>query len=154
MTKFEALLAVHLLAAVTWVGGNVYFHLLWVRAEKSTDVSNLGFLGQNAEWIGNRFFIPSSLLLLVTGILMVEDIEGYSYGDFWISFAIAVLVLSFVVGAGFLGPQGGKLGQMLQTEGLTDATRAQMKKVVTVARIELLFLLLVVVDMAIKPGLG
>lgn len=76
MTKFEALLAVHLLAAVTWVGGNVYFHLLWVRAEKSTDVSNLGFLGQNAEWIGNRFFIPSSLLLLVTGILMVEDIEG------------------------------------------------------------------------------
>lgn len=43
---------------------------------------------------------------------------------------------------------------MLQTEGLTDATRAQMKKVVTVARIELLFLLLVVVDMAIKPGLG
>jgi hypothetical protein len=122
-----------------------------MRAEKSTDVASLGFLGQNAEWIGNRVFIPSALLLLVTGILMVEDV-GYGYGDFWVSFAIAVLVLSFIVGAGFLGPQGGKLGQMLGSEGLTGATRAQMKKVMTVSRIELLFLVLVVIDMAVKPG--
>ena len=152
MTKLEALLTVHLLAAITWIGGNIYFHLLWSRAQAANGVKELGFLGQNSEWIGNRFFVPSSLLLLGTGIWMVEDI-GYSYGDFWVSFAIAVLVLSFVVGAGFLGPQGGKLGQMLQTEGLTDATREQMRKVVTVSRIELLFLVLVVVDMAVKPGL-
>ena len=92
------------------------------------------------------------MILLVTGPLLVEEL-GYDY-EFWLVSALAVLVASFVTGAGYLGPQGKKLGEMIQAEGFTDATRAQFDRVITVARIETTLLVLVVIDMAVKPGLG
>ena len=122
------------------------------RAKASGDTDRMGYLGQEADWIGNRFFIASAVLLLVTGPLLVDEL-GYDY-EFWLVSALVVLAASFATGALYLGPQGSKLGKMMQTEGFTDATRAQFTRVLTVSRVETTLLLLVIVDMAVKPGLG
>ena len=151
-TKADILLTLHLLATVLWVGGNLLFHILIVRAKKLGEDDKLGYLGRETEWIGNRFFIASAVVLLVTGPLLVDEL-GYDY-EFWLVFALAVLVASFISGATYLGPQSKKLGEMIQAEGFTDATRAQFDRVITIARVETTLLVLVVIDMAVKPGLG
>jgi len=151
-TKADVLLSLHLLAAAIWIGGNVYFHILMARAKAAGDVGRMGYLGQEADWIGNRFFIASAVILLVTGPLLVDEL-GYDY-EFWIVSALVVLAASFATGALYLGPQGNKLGEMMQAQGFTDATRAQFQKVLTVSRVETTLLVLVVIDMAVKPGLG
>jgi uncharacterized membrane protein len=151
-TKADILLSLHLLAAVLWIGGNLYFHIILGRAKAAGDVEKMGYLGQEQDWIGNRFFIGSAVVLLVTGPLLVDEL-GYDY-EFWIVFALAVLLASFATGALYLGPAGKKLGEMMQAEGFSDATQAQFNKLLTVARIETTLLVLVVIDMAVKPGLG
>jgi hypothetical protein len=65
-----------------------------------------------------------------------------------------VLAASFATGALYLGPAGKRLGTMMQAEGFTDATRAQFNQLLVVSRVETALLLLVVIDMAVKPGLG
>jgi hypothetical protein len=112
----------------------------------------MGYLGQEADWIGNRFFIASAAVLLVTGPLLVDEL-GYDY-EFWLVSALVVLTASFATGALYLGPQGKKLGEMVQTQGFTEATRTQFSRVLTISRVETGLLLLVVIDMAVKPGLG
>ena len=151
-TKVDILLSLHLLATAVWIGGNVYFHILMTRAKAANDEDKMGYLGQEADWIGNRFFIASAVVLLVTGPLLVDEL-GYDY-EFWLTFALVVLAASFATGALYLGPQGKKLGEMVQAEGFTDATRAQFTRVLTISRVETSLLLLVVIDMAVKPGLG
>jgi len=154
-TKFEILLTVPLLAAITGIGGNIMIHLLIERAKATSQQQHIGFIGEQSDWIGNRFFIGSAIVLLGTGIWMVADLEGYEFSQFWISYSLTILLLSFIVGATFLGPQGKKLGQMMETEPPgSPAVQAQFGKVLTVGRIELFFLLTVVVVMATKPGFG
>ena len=145
-------MSLHLLAATLWIGGNLYFHILITRAKAAADTDRMGYLGQEADWIGNRFFIASAVVLLVTGPLLVDEL-GYDY-EFWLVFALVVLAASFVSGALYLGPQGSKLGKMVQAEGFTDATRVQFQRVLNVSRVETTLLVLVVIDMAVKPGLG
>ena len=151
-TKADILLSLHLLAAAVWIGGNVYFHILMARAKAANDEDKMGYLGQEADWIGNRFFIASAVILLVTGPLLVDEL-GYDY-EFWLVSALVVLAGSFATGALYLGPQGKKLGEMMQAEGFSHKTRAQFQRMLTVSRIEAALLLLVLIDMAVKPGLG
>ncbi len=122
------------------------------RAQAAGEDERLGYLGQEADWIGNRFFLASAVVLLVTGPLLVDEL-GYDY-EFWIVFALVVLAASFATGALYLGPQGKKLGEMIQAEGFNDSTQAQFNRMLTVSRVETTLLLLVVIDMAVKPGLG
>jgi hypothetical protein len=73
--------------------------------------------------------------------------------ELWLVFALVVWIASFVVGAAFLGPQSGKLGKDVERYGI-DSPQAteRLQRIFLVSRIELVFLLLVVLDMVLKPG--
>jgi hypothetical protein len=59
---------------------------------------------------------------------------------------------TFVTGNFFLGPQSKKLDAALDAKGPDDPeTAALMSRILTVARVDILVLTLVVVDMVIKP---
>ena len=130
----------------------MFLHIAIARAKAAGDEEKMGYLSRESEWVGNRFFIASAVVLLVTGPLLVDEL-GYDY-EFWLIAALVVLVASFATGALYLGPQGKKLGEMMEAEGFTAATRAQFDRLLLVARVETTLLLLVVIDMAVKPGLG
>lgn len=150
-TTYQWYLAVHILAAVLWVGGAFTIQLLAIRASRPGGRIQLASLSAEIEWVGTRVFIPSSLILVIFGFLLVGkgdwDMEG------WIVFALVVWIASFVVGAGFLGPQSGKLSADIERHG-PDSPQAleRLQRIFLVSRVELVFLILVVLDMALKPG--
>ena len=77
--------------------------------------------------------------------------EGYGSG--WIDVALAVWIASFVVGIGFLGPESGRIGRLIEERGVSaPEVRRRIDRIFLISRIELLFLLIVVVDMVTKPG--
>ena len=150
-TTYQWYLAVHILAAVIWVGGAFVIQVLTIRASRPNAALQIGMLGREIEWIGTRFFIPSSLVLVVVGFLLIH--EGNWDYTFFIVFALIVWIASFVVGAGFLGPQSRKLGEDVERYGPdSPQATARMQRLFLVSRIELVFLILVVLDMALKPG--
>lgn len=151
MSLYEGLLAVHILAAVVWVGGGTALQIMGTRIRATGDGAAMAMFSHQAEWIGMKVFMPISIVQLASGIWLVLE-TGYGFGEFWVAFGIFGILSSAIVGATYLGPQSGKLGTLAQTKGFDDPeTQAVLERVVLVSRIELAILFLVVLDMAIKP---
>jgi uncharacterized membrane protein len=154
ITTYQVYLAFHILAAVIWVGGALMLQILAIRATRAARAGEprrlADFVGE-AEWVGTRVFIPASLVLVVLGFLMIHSYH-WPY-RFWLIFAIAVWAGSFLTGVAFLGPQSGRLGKEIDAKGFADGgVQARIQRIFLASRIELVFLILVVLDMALKPG--
>lgn len=148
---YDVYLAVHILAAVVWVGGALVVQLFAFRATRSGDGARVATFAEDAEFVGMRFFLPSALVLVVFGFLLAG--KGNWDWDFWLVSALIVWIASFVVGAAFLGPESGRIARAIERHGV-DSAEAQdrLRRIFLVSRIELVFLILVVLDMALKPG--
>ena len=149
-TTYEWLLAVHVLAAVVWVGGAAATQVYGIRA-RLAGPGRVADFARDAEWIGTRVFIPSSLLLVVFGFLLIS--EGSWDYEFWIVAALAMWAGSFLTGALFLGPESGRIAKLSDEHGAeSDEVQRRIARIFLVSRIELLFLILIVLDMTLKPG--
>ena len=154
MDLYEALKAVHVLAAVVWVGSNFANNVLGTRRMRDATGADLVEQAREFEWYGNRFLVPSSLLLILTGFGMTADAD-LSLGEFWLSFALAGWIVSFVLGAAYAGPTLKKFHQEVAAAGgtVTDSAQRKLDTILKVARFELVLLFLIVIDMVVKPGL-
>jgi uncharacterized membrane protein len=151
---YKWLLAFHILFVVVWVGSNTAIQILVVRARKAGP-DRIAYLASEIEWYGTRVLVPSALVVVVLGFLLLHESSGaYDLGQGWVTFGFVVWILSFITGAGYLGPESGRLGKLADERGPEDPEyQRRLGRIFLVSRIELLLLMLVVLDMAVKPGL-
>ena len=153
ITTYEALLFGHLGFVAIWLGTNTCLQLLALRAVGKGPEATASLLA-DVEWLGTRLLVPSSLLVLVFGFGLVGNIDGYELSQFWLAAALAVFAVSFLLGAGFLGPESGRIGKLVDERGASDPeVERRIARIFLVSRIELVLLFLVVLDMVVKPGL-
>lgn len=151
VNTFTILLTVHVLAAVVWVGGGTMLHVFGRLALSSGDRARMNQYAIDASKIGPRMFAPLSFLLLVMGFLLVEEV-GYDQGALWIILAEIGWVISFVIGVGYYPRAERKRVAAIEASGLDgEAFLENFRTIMRVNQTELLILLLVVVDMTIKP---
>ena len=150
VTWYEFALWVHLFAAVVWVGGGIALQLYALRILRADDPVRLAGFAKDTEWIGTRVFMPSSILVLAFGFVLVAEGDwGY---PFWVVFGLAVLGLSAVTGMGFFGPESGRIGKLVEAHGVEHPeVQARIKRILKLSRIELALLVAVVFDMVIQP---
>jgi uncharacterized membrane protein len=149
ITTYQWYLAIHILAVVVWVGGGLTLHLFALRARAANDPQRMAAFSADAEFMGTRIFTPASLLAGVFGFLLIH--EGNWDYKFWIVFPIVVWVGSFAVGGGYLGPQAKKLGAAIERGDHAEAT-AIRGRIFLASRVLIVLLLLVVLDMTLRPG--
>lgn len=151
MTLYEFFMTIHVIGAICWVGGGTTLQILGTRTLNSNQPEQKRDFVANTSYLGPRFFIPISLLTIVFGVLTV--IEGdISFGDLWVSAGLTMFVISFILGAAFVGPTLDKLHEMGESGELGSTTYQQLiGRVMLVSRIELVLLWLIVVLMVIKP---
>ena len=150
---YEFLLTIHILAAVIWVGGGIAMHILGRRVLKRNDPQEIYKFSAEVNTVAMRLYAPMSLILLVAGILLVNE-AGYEFSQLWITLAFIGWGFSFLVGVGYYGPQDKKLQALVAAEGSTaPGVVANVRQALMVNSIEILILVLVVVDMTVKPGL-
>ena len=151
---YKWLLAFHILLAAIWVGSNTAIQILTFRA-RGAGGDRLAYLASEIEWYGTRILIPTSLTLVILGfILLHESSGGYDLGQGWVTFGFVVWLLSFIAGAGYLGPESGRLSKLVEERGPEDPEyQRRLARIFVVSRIELVLLILVVLDMTVKPGL-
>lgn len=150
--SYEVLLTGHITAAVLWVGGGIAISLMAMRLRSAGSGAEMAAYAKNVEWFGKFYFTPLSLIVLLFGILLVLKMETVTVSDFFIQYGLTGIVLTIAIGAGFLGPQSGRLGKLIDEKG-ADAPEAQslLGRILLVARFDSLMLLSVVVVMALKP---
>lgn len=153
MDLFEGLKTLHILAAVIWVGGAAAVQVFAIRTLAASEPARIAAFAKDTEWVGTRIFTPASLLVLAMGIWMVADRPDFAFGDAWILLGLGGILFSALVGSLFLGPESGRIGRLIEAEGAdSPEVQRRLRRIFLISRIELVILLLIVVDMVVKPG--
>ena len=155
LTHYNAFKFVHVLSAVVWVGGACTVQVYALLATRTNDPLRVAAFAKDTEFVGTRIFLPSSLILLVSGIFTLHDSSGlWSFGQGWVQFGLVVIALSIVVGAGYLGPESGRIARATEAKGVeSPEVQERIQRIFLVSRVELVLLLAVVFDMVVKPGM-
>lgn len=152
MSYYEFLVTVHVLAAIVWIGSELYTHFQAAQATTRGPEAEAAFVADFMRW-GNTVMPAMAILLIITGVLGV--IEGpWEFSDAWVSIGLTVWVITFLLGVGFYGPQGKKLAGAIEADGgvVTAQSTPLLQRIMLVSRIELVLLLIVVIAMVAKPG--
>ena len=144
--------ALHVLAALVWVGGGVMIQLLASRILRTDDPERMAKFAKDVEHVTTRTFIPASLVLLALGFVLMDQ-GGWEY-KFWVVFALAGFAVSFIAGAGFLGPESARVGKLIEARGGVDQEAAtRIERLILYSRIDIALIALIAMDMVLKPGL-
>lgn len=150
---YQVFKSIHVLAAIIWLGGGAMITVLAWQAQRAKDNAQLLQIGKQAEWLSMRVFVPASLLVLAMGIVLMHK-GDWGYGHFWALFGLIAWGVSFVVGAAFLGPEAGRLAKLIEAKGPEDPeVIARLNRIISVARADVVLVLLVAADMVAKPFL-
>ncbi|MDQ5821067.1 MAG: DUF2269 domain-containing protein [Actinomycetota bacterium] len=142
----------HVVLAVVWVGGAIMLQVLAQFALRSKLPGRTAEFARETEWVGTRIFTPASILVLLIGIWLVYD-GNWGFGHFWIIAGFVSFVLSFVIGAGFLGPESGRLAKEIEAQGAdSPAVKARISRILNIARIDMVVLVFIIFLMVTKIG--
>jgi uncharacterized membrane protein len=145
-------LALHVVAIVIWVGGDVTLTTLGVVFERKRDGEALAALGKMGGWIGPRLYTPVLFAAFGLGIALVEK-GHWGWHHFWIDFPLVGWGVSATVGVGFVGPELGRIGAAAERLGPdSPEVGKRVTRLFTVFRFQTALLLLIVVDMVAKPS--
>jgi uncharacterized membrane protein len=151
-SAYYAYLAIHVLSAVIWVGGDVTLTVLGIVFERRGEGETLGALGRMGAWIGTRVYTPTLVVTLVFGVILMEK-GDFDWGQFWVIFALVGWTIAAVVGVAFVGPELGRIDEAARTHGPDSAEVAQrVRRLFMIFRFDTALLVLIVVNMAAKPS--
>jgi uncharacterized membrane protein len=151
VTWYELWLFLHIAAAAIWVGGGTMIQLFALPVLASRDPGRLAEFAQNVERVANRALVPASLAALLTGFALVWEGEFVEIGDDWIVIGLILFGITFLSGAGFFGPESGRIGKQIQAEG-PEAAQGRIQRLLVLTRIDLMILFLIIFDMSVKPS--
>jgi uncharacterized membrane protein len=151
-SAYYVYLAIHVLSAVIWVGGDVTLTALGIVFERRGEGETLGALGRMGAWIGTRVYTPTLVVTLVFGIILMQK-GNFDWGQFWVIFALVGWTIAAVVGVSFVGPELGRIDEAARTHGPDSPEVAmRVRRLFMIFRFDTALLLLIVVNMAAKPS--
>jgi uncharacterized membrane protein len=150
VSKFEWLKLVHTLAGIVWVGGAFLLSAYGIKMARGANREEQIAFARQSQFAGTLYGI-SALLLLGFGIWMVADNPAWDFDQLWVHLGFAGIVVGFVLGPFFYGPQSNKLIEEL--EAGDPAAVARSRRLGMVGSLETLLLIVVVWAMIAKPGL-
>ncbi|MGZ4393126.1 MAG: hypothetical protein ACXVRK_13570 [Gaiellaceae bacterium] len=143
--------ALHVIAIVIWVGGDVTLTTLGIVFERRRDGPTLAALGKLGAWIGTRVYTPALFAVFAFGVALIEK-GGLGWGKFYIDFALVGWAIAATVGVGFVGPELGRIDKAAQQYGPDSAeVGRRVARLFTIFRFDTALLILIVIDMTAKP---
>src|SRR3990172_6353363 len=101
MTSYELWLFLHIVAAIVWLGGAATAQVFAVLAKRSGDPARSAAFGRDIAFIGLKIFLPSSLVVLVTGVLLTED-GGWGWSEPFIVFGVVAWAVVSLIAFGYV----------------------------------------------------
>ena len=150
MTSYEAWLFLHLAGVAIWVGGAVVAQVFGLLAKASGDPARSADFGQDMAKVGPWVFMPASLVVLVTGVALVED-GNWDWSEAFVALGLLGWALVAFVGFGYVTRAMKQAGVRMAAEGPSPELAARVDRIVLVGRLLVLVLFLVVLLMVVKP---
>jgi len=152
MTGYEKfLLTAHVVAAVVWVGGSVLALTLGCYL-RGRDMETRVEYTRWTEWLGPRLFAPMSVIVIIAGPLLADRL--YDFSQTWLTLGFIGWGLSFLIGVAFYPREGARREKLIEQNGMaSEQVAGSINRVLTVATVDTLIVMLVVIDMTAKPGI-
>ena len=151
--SYQVYKALHVIAAVIWVGGDVTLTTLGIVFERRNDGPTLQALGRMGTWVGTRVYTPALFAVLIFGIAVMEKGNYDWWGVFWIDFALVGWLVAGLVGVGFVGPELGRIDKAAMEFGpMSEEVGRRVNRLFMVFRFDTALLVLIVIDMVAKPS--
>jgi uncharacterized membrane protein len=152
-TWFDLFFYLHISAVAVWLGGASAIQFFALRAVRSDDPVRTANFAGDVEWFGSRVLTTASLVVLAMGIAMVINAPDIGFGDDWVIIALVLFAVTFFAGAGFFGPESGRIRKLIEAEGPTSpAVGVRVRRILALSRADLTLLFLIAFDMVAKPN--
>lgn len=93
----KALLAVHLVASIGWVGGAMGYIALGIAAETSADAATIRGVWLAFDVLGWWVLVPEAIVTLLTGVLLAVRTRWGLFQHYWVVVALLLTLLCTVV---------------------------------------------------------
>ena len=153
---FQVLLALHILAAVVFVG-NIITAAFWkTRADRSGNLETIAITARSLLQADYIFTAPGIVVLLITGIWMVGLRDWAGFQEPWLGGSLVLLIITGIIWLAVLLPQQRRMVRLAQEGAAAGALSPDYRKagkiwsmfggVATLLPVLILFL------MVFKPG--
>jgi uncharacterized membrane protein len=149
---YQWLMFLHVLAAMTWVGGLVILTALSAHILRSGDHDAVARFSASLRRIGPLILAPSTLAVVSLGIGLVLDSNQWHFSQGWIVLALSLFAAAFVIGAVFQSRAALGMERATEAGNHEQATR-QLRRWAWGMRLILTLLVIVTWDMVVKPTL-
>ena len=147
---YEALLFVHILAAMAWIGGGIMLTFISMRDNPSGDTAlKLNFV-RMAEFAG-PLSGTAALVVLAAGTGMVLLHDHWRLSQLWIWLALILFFVAMIVGAAYYGRAGKRIEAAFEAGDVAEGDRLG-RQMLGVSAFDLLVTLTIVGLMVFKPG--
>ena len=151
MTWFELWLFLHVLGAITWIGGAIAIQVFGILTKRAADPAKTAFFIRNVSWLVMRVFLPAAVVVFVSGVGLVET-GFWDYDETVVTAGIIQWLVVALVAFGFLGRAMGRAGAQLEAEGPSPPLMLRIRNLVWTSRALLATLVVIVFFMTVKPG--
>lgn len=152
MDLYSIVKFLHVLFAVVWVGGGFAIMLLAIRADRAGDIDGMLRTMRATGELGNRLFLPASLLTLLSGLVLCWFWLGF--GDLWVVIGLAGFFTTAMIGSTIFKPTADRMSRMIAADGVTPGALAVGRGMLRIARLDYTIMLIVLADMVLKPTSG
>ena len=143
--------ALHVIAIVIWVGGDVTLTTAGIVFERRGDADTLATLGKVGSWVGVRVYTPAAFAAFAFGVALMQQ-GVWDWSQVWIVLGLAGWAIATGVGVLFVGPELGRIDRAAAEHGPESAEVVRrVRRLFTVLRFDTVILILVVLDMVLKP---
>jgi uncharacterized membrane protein len=144
----------HQLAAIVWLGGVLAANVLQVRIGRGRDQAVQASLLRQSDFYGRAVIAPAAVVVLLTGLLLVAQMDDASWSDFWVAWGLAGIAVSLALGGTLIRATNAELRRLADGPTLDDPRwSALQRRAATLYGINLVLLLSVVWAMVFKPTL-
>ncbi len=141
----------HVLFGAVWMGGAMFGEsMVALSRKKGRDEYARTHIRVQAT--ASRVYPAVVPLVALTAVVLILGGDHLAWGDVWISASLGIWVVGMVTGIGYFARKEKELSARLEADGITDVLIADLRKVSSVQRIDLLLILALLVLMIFQPG--
>ena len=150
------LIAIHILAAVIFVG-NIITAAFWkVRADKSGHLESMALTSRPLQLADLAFTMPGIVGLLVTGIWMVGITGWQRFQEPWLGVSLALLIVTGAIWAAGLAPLQSRMSRLARDQATAGQLDPEYQKASRrwsmMGGVATLLPVVILVLMVFKPG--
>jgi uncharacterized membrane protein len=153
LTVFSVLKFLHIVAAITWVGGVITMTIVNIRLASTRNSAAMAAFSSVGGFLGQRVFGPAAAITLLAGLATALN-AGFPMRSLWIIWGFVVILLSFGITATLTRSTARRLGALAATPNSDRGQIAALQsRLWMLTALNILLLLSAVWAMVSKPTL-